>query len=202
MAQLTAKEFEHVVVTLADHLRLDRLHEKLLQANALVSRKRPASVQVLAGQLYQLSAGLRRNHPARHAIEFLWQDMLSERMKEEQGKTLEALTDRVNDCLTEKFAIVPEKQAELIAALGAYYQAMSALTNDEVAYLEVLMRASVDVAQFLRENKEEVLAAGAETATPLETTAVETAAASETGAAEPGEQISEPSATSTDEATS
>ncbi|MBI3250220.1 MAG: hypothetical protein HYZ50_27305 [Deltaproteobacteria bacterium] len=201
MAHLTAKEFEHVVVTLADHLRFDRLHEKLLQANALVSRKRPASVQVLAGQLYQLSAGLRRNHPARHAIEFLWQDMLSERMKEEQGKTLEALTDRVNGCLTEKFAIVPEKQAELIAALGAYYQAMSALTNDEVAYLEVLMRASVDVAQFLRENKEEVLAAGAETATSLGTTTVETAAEPEAGAAEPGEQASEPSVTSTDEAT-
>lgn len=200
MAHLTAKEFEHVVVTLSDHLRLDRLYEKLLQANALVSRKRPGSAQILAGQLYQLSAGLRRNHPARHAIEFLWQDMLAEQVKEEHGKTLEALADRVNGCLTEKFVIIPEKQAELLAALGAYYQAMAALTNDEVAYLEVLMRASVDVAQFLRENKKEVLVAGAETATASEPTIVETAAASETETAESGE-ASTPSATSTDEAT-
>ena len=103
MAQLTVKEFEDVVATLANHLRLDRFHEKLLKANALVSRKRPSSVQALAGQLYQLSAGLRRNHPARYAVELLWQEMLAETVKEEHAKTLETLTDRINICLTNKY---------------------------------------------------------------------------------------------------
>ncbi len=202
MAHLTATEFEKMIVTLSAHLRFERLHEKLLQANALVSRKRPPSAQALAGQLYQLSAGLRRNHPARHALEFLWQDMLAERVKEEHGKMLETLADRVNGCLTEKFVIIPEKRADLLTALGAYYQAMSALTNDEVAYLEVLMRASVDVAQFLREHHSEVVAAAAETAASLGATPTETVAVPETSAAESMEPASAPSATSSDEAAS
>lgn len=168
MAQLTAKEFEDVIVTLADHLRLDRFHEKLLKANALVSRKRPPSAQVLAGQLYQLSAGLRRNHPARYAVELLWQELLAKSVKEEHGKTLEALADRINGCLTDKLEIIPEKSADLMSALGAYHQAVAALTSDEVAYLEVLMRASTDVAQFLRDHKAEVLAEGTTAASPQE----------------------------------
>ena len=159
MAQLTIKEFEDVVVILANHLRLDRFHEKLLKANALVSRKRPSSPQALAGQLYQLSAGLRRNHPARYAIELLWQEMLAETVKEEHGKMLETLTDRINACLTDKLEVVPEKQPELISALGAYHQAVAALTTEEIASLEIIMRASTDVARFLRENKSAVIAA-------------------------------------------
>lgn len=163
MAQLTAKEFEDVISLLANHLRLDRFHEKLLKANALVSRKRPPSAQVLAGQLYQLSAGLRRNHPARYAVELLWQEMLGENIKEEHGKVLEGLADRINECLTEKLEIIPAKSADLITALGSYHQAVATLTNDEVAYLEVLMRASIDVAQFLRNHRADILAASATT---------------------------------------
>ncbi len=164
MAQLTAKEFEDVISLLANHLRLDRFHEKLLKANALVSRKRPPSAQVLAGQLYQLSAGLRRNHPARYAVELLWQEMLGENIKEEHGKMLEGLADRINECLTEKLEIIPTKSADLLTALGSYHQAVATLTNDEVAYLEVLMRASIDVAQFLRNHRGDILAASATTA--------------------------------------
>jgi hypothetical protein len=169
MAQLTVKEFEDVVVTLANHLRLDRFHEKLLKANALVSRKRPPSAQALAGQLYQLSAGLRRNHPARYAVELLWQEMLAENVKEEHGKTFETLANRINACLTDKLEVVPEKHLELTSALGAYHQAVAALTTDEVAYLEVLMRASNDVASFLREHKSEVMAAGTSATPPTQT---------------------------------
>ncbi|MEW6297505.1 MAG: hypothetical protein AB1671_07170 [Thermodesulfobacteriota bacterium] len=161
MAQLTAKEFDDLVTTLANHLRLDRLHERLLKANAIVSRKRPQTPQALASQLYQLSAGLRRAHPARYAIEVLWQEMLSEQIKEEYNKTLETLADRVNACLTERMEVIPEKRQELIAALGAYYQAIAACTRDDVAYLEMLLRASTDVARFLREHRAEIAAAGA-----------------------------------------
>lgn len=164
MAQLTQKEFDDLILRLTDHLTLARFHERLLKANALVSRKRPPNAQALAAQLYQLSAGLRREHPARYAIEVLWQDMLSAQVTEEHGNTLEVLTERVNACLTDRLEVIPEKGADLLAALGAYHQAVAALTNDDVAYLEMLMRATVDVAQFLREHKDEIVAAKSEPA--------------------------------------
>jgi len=159
VAQLTTPEFDTLITLLAEHLSLDRFHERLLKANALVSRKRPPTVQALAAQLYQLSAGLRRAHPARYAVEVLWQEMLSTRVTEEHSKTLETLAERVNACLTERLEVLPEKSAELLAALGAYYQAVAALTSDEVAYVEVLLRASTDVARFFREHQEEITGA-------------------------------------------
>ena len=159
MAQLTTPEFDTLITLLAEHLSLDRLHERLLKANALVSRKRPPTAQALAAQLYQLSAGLRRAHPARYAVEVLWQEMLSTRVTEEHSKTLETLAERVNACLTDRLEVLPAKSAELLAALGAYYQAVAALTSDEVAYVEVLLRASTDVARFFREHKEELTGA-------------------------------------------
>ena len=159
MAQLTTPEFDTLITLLAEHLSLDRLHERLLKANALVSRKRPPTAQALAAQLYQLSAGLRRAHPARYAVEVLWQEMLSTRVTEAHSKTLETLAERVNACLTERLEVIPAKNAELLAALGAYYQAVAALTSDEVAYVEVLLRASTDVARFFREHQEEITGA-------------------------------------------
>jgi hypothetical protein len=160
MAQLTQKEFDDLVARLVDHLSLARLHERLLKANALVSRKRPANAQALAAQLYQLSAGLRRDHPSRYAVEVLWQDMLANRVTEEHGKTLETLAERVNTCLTERLEVIPDKSADLLTALGAYHQAVASLTDEEVAYLEMLLRATASVAQFLRERRSEIVAAG------------------------------------------
>jgi len=157
MAQLTIKEFDDLIAKLVDHFTLARFHERLLKANALVSRKRPPTAQALAGQLYQLSAGLRRDHPARYTVEILWQDMLSTRVSEEHGKTLETLAERINGCLTERLEVIPEKEAELLAALGAYHQAVAALTDDQVAYLEMLLRTSASVAQFLREHRGEIV---------------------------------------------
>jgi hypothetical protein len=190
MAQLTAKEFEDVIALLANHMRLDRFHEKLLKANALVSRKRPPSAQALAGQLYQLSAGLRRNHPARYAVELLWQEMLGETIKEEHSKMLESLADRVNACLTEKLEVIPDKSTELLSTLGSYHQAVAALTNDEIAYLEILMRGSTDVAQFLREHKVDLMAAG--TTAP----AAEVPPSSATPSVENNEDTTDPAAES------
>jgi hypothetical protein len=156
MAQLNNQEFTDLIVLLAEHLRFERLHEHLLKANALVSRKRPPTVQALAGQLYQLSAGLRRPHPARYAIEILWQEMVSELVNDEQASTLQTLADRINACLTERLEIIPEKGPELIAALGAYHQALAALTTEQIASLELLLRASKDVAQFFRAHNSEI----------------------------------------------
>jgi Ser/Thr protein kinase RdoA (MazF antagonist) len=83
--------------------------------------------------------------------------MLSGRVTDEQSKTLETLAERINGCLTERLDVIPEKGAELLAALGAYHQAVAALTDDEVAYLEMLLRTSTGVAQFLREHRNEII---------------------------------------------
>jgi hypothetical protein len=166
MAQLTVNEFNELVSKLADHLGLNQFYEKLIKANAVVSRKRPANVQALATQLYQLSAGLRREHPARYAVEVLWQDMLSKSVGEEQSKTIEGLIEKVNSCLTDRFEIIPEKTNELVVALGDYHRGLATLTNDEIAYTEMLLRATGDVARFLRERKVEIVEAGAKRANP------------------------------------
>ncbi len=164
MAQLTAQEFTDLIITLVEHLGMAQFHTKLLRANALVSRKRPANAQALAHQLYQLSAGLRRDHAARYAVEVVWQEMVSSHIDEEHAKTVEALAERVNACLTERLEVVPDKKTQLLSALGAYHQAGAALTTHETAHLEMLMRATTSVAEFLREHKSEL--AALEPATP------------------------------------
>ncbi|MGE0826346.1 MAG: hypothetical protein AB7G75_08235 [Candidatus Binatia bacterium] len=160
MAQLTPTEFDDLIVKLVDYLGLDQFHAKLLKANALVSRKRPANARMLSTQLYQLSAGLRREHPARYAVEVLWQDMLSKSVDEEQNKTVEALIEKVNTSLTPKFEIIPEKTDDLLTALGDYHYTLAQLTNSDVAYMEMLLRATSDVARFLRERRTDIINIG------------------------------------------
>ena len=151
MAQLTTKEFDNLIATLASHFGFGKFHDRLIQTRALVSRKRPASVQTLANQLYQLTAGLRREHPARYAVEILWQESLGNRVNEEKNKELGAIAGRINACLTEQREVMAEKQAELLAALHEYYQTQRAAVGDQAAYLEMLMRAVPVVGQILRE---------------------------------------------------
>src|SRR5215211_7562247 len=160
MAQLTTQEFENMIAAIVERVGFNRFYENLIKANAVVSRKRPANAKALATQLYQLSAGLRREHPARYAVEVVWQDLLSKSVNEEQTKTIEQLIEQVNACLSEKFEILPEKTADLVTALGAYHQGLATLTTEEIAYTEMLLRATPDVARFLRERKADVLAAG------------------------------------------
>ena len=159
MAHVTSHEFDTLIQLLTEQYSLNVFHARLLKANALVSHKRPARWQPLANQLYQLSAGLRRDHPARYALELLWQEMISSIIEEDQQETFDALAERINECLTEKFAVIPDKHTELISALGAYHHALTGISSADVAYIEILLRASKDVAQFLREHKAEVLAA-------------------------------------------
>ena len=174
MAQLSAQEFTGLITSLVEHMGLAQFHARLMKANALVSRKRPAKVSALATQLYQLSAGLRREHAARYAVELLWQEMLSSKMDEEHSKTIEALAERVNACLSERLEVVPDKRSDLLSALGVYYQALAALSTDETAYLEMLLRASTSVAQFLRQHKAELSAVAAPVEEPTAAAGEET----------------------------
>ena len=96
MAQLTVKEFDDLIGKLVAHLGLNQFYEKLLKAMPRCRVSARANVQALAMQLYQLSAGLRREHPARYAVEVLWQDMLSKSVNEEQSKSIEGLIEKVN----------------------------------------------------------------------------------------------------------
>ena len=163
MAQLTTQEFENMIATVVERVGFNRFYENLIKANALVSRKRPANAKALASQLYQLSAGLRREHPARYAVEVVWQDMLSKSVNEEQTKIIEQLIEQVNTCLSEKLEVLPEKTSDLVTALGAYHRGLATLTTEEIAYTEMLLRATTEVARFLRERKADVLAAGVAT---------------------------------------
>ena len=159
MAHVTSHEFDTIIRLLTEQYSLNVFHARLLKANALVSHKRPARWQPLANQLYQLSAGLRREHPARYAIELLWQELVSGTTEGVEQETFDALAEGINACLTEKFEVIPDRQTDLIAALGAYHHALAGVASADVAYIEILLRASKDVAQFLREHKAEVLAA-------------------------------------------
>ena len=159
MAHVISREFDTLIQLLTEQYGLNALHARLLKANALVSHKRPPRWQPLANQLYQLSAGLRREHPARYAIEMLWQELISEATEGVEQETFDTLAERINACLTEKFEVIPDRQTDLIAALGAYHHTLASVSSADIAYIEILLRASKDVAQFLREHKEEVLAA-------------------------------------------
>ncbi len=159
MAHVTSHEFDTIIRLLTEQYSLNVFHARLLKANALVSHKRPARWQPLANQLYQLSAGLRRDHPARYAIELLWQELVSGTTEGVEQETFDALAEGINACLTEKFEVIPDRQTDLIAALGAYHHTLAGVASADVAYIEILLRASNDVAQFLREHKAEVLAA-------------------------------------------
>jgi len=86
--------------------------------------------------------------------------MLSKSINEEQTKTIEQLIEQVNACLSEKLEVLPEKTSDLVIALGAYHRGLATLTTDEIAYTEMLLRATTEVARFLRERKADVLAAG------------------------------------------
>ncbi len=162
MAHVTSREFDTLIQLLTEQYGLSALHTRLLKANALVSHKRPPRWQPLANQLYQLSAGLRREHPARYAIEMLWQELISGTTEGVEQETFDALAERINECLTEKFEVIPDRQTDLIAALGAYHHTLASVSSADVAYIEILLRASKDVAQFLREHNEEVRAVAAE----------------------------------------
>ena len=162
MAHVTSAEFDTIIRLLSDHYGLPVLHQQILKANALVSRKRPPRWQPLANQLYQLSAGLRREHPAQYAVEVLWQELVSETVGDDRQETLNRLAEGINACLTETLDVVPEKHADLVAALGAYHRALAEAANAEVAYTEIVLRASTGVAEFLRTHKDDVTSAANE----------------------------------------
>jgi hypothetical protein len=150
MAQLTQKEFRHAVALLAEEIGLQRLRDRFVKLNALVTRRKVASPENLADQLYMLSSGLRRQVAATYAFHAVWGEHLQTKLGEDGEKNLEKLAEGVNACLGEEEQIQPDKAAELDAALAEYAHALSTVVGSELARIDMLMKAVPAIAEKLR----------------------------------------------------
>ena len=161
MAILTQEEFAQAIGCLADDLGAQRLRDKLVRLNALVTRRRVGSVQALASQLYTLTGGLRRQVPASIALQSLWAEQTNQRLGEEGEKSLEELAEKINACLGERDSIDAEKEVELDDLLNQYESRLAEKIGPERARLDMLLKAVPAVAAKLRAKP---LAAAAATA--------------------------------------
>jgi hypothetical protein len=150
MAYLTQEEFTRAMSLLADDLGLQRLRDRFVRFNALVTRRRAASAQQLADQLYMLSGALRRQVPATIAFHTIWTQQVNEKLGEEGEKDLEAIADKVNGCLGDDEKIVAGKEDELEAALVEYMQRLAGAIGNERARIDMLLKAVPDVCLKLR----------------------------------------------------
>lgn len=150
MAHLTQKEFQHAVGLLAGELGLQRLRDKLVRINALVTRRGVSSPEVLAEQLYMLTSGLRRQVPATIGFYAVWNETLHSKLGEEGEEKLEKLAEKVNACLDEQEGILADKANEIDAALAEYEQALSQAAGPQLARMDMLLKAVPAVAEKLR----------------------------------------------------
>jgi hypothetical protein len=150
MAALTQKEFHRAITLLADEMGLQRLRDRFVRLNALVTRRKVASPDSLADQLYMLSSGLRRQVAATYAFHAVWGESVNAKLGEDGEKDLEKMAETVNACLGEKEEILPEKAAELDAALAEYERALSAVIGAEKARMDMLLKAVPAIADKLR----------------------------------------------------
>jgi hypothetical protein len=150
MAQLTQAEFQQAMGMLANEMGLQRLRDRFVRYNALVTRRKVASAQALADQIYLLSAGLRRQVAATYAFQAIWGEHLSGKLGEDREKDLEKIAETVNTCLAPDETILPEKAADLDAALAEYERALSAAAGQELARMDMLLKAVPAIAEKLR----------------------------------------------------
>lgn len=150
MATLTATEFTQAVTVLADQLGLQRLRDRLVRLNGLVTRRNVPSAAVLADQLYMLTGGLRRQVAATFAFQAIWSETLNPKLGEDGEKKFEQLAEAINACLDDHEHIIPDKAAELDAALSAYQTALAEAVGPEAARLDMLLKAVPEIATKLR----------------------------------------------------
>lgn len=150
MAHLTQNEFQRAIEILADELGVQRLRDKFFRLNGLVTRRKVASPESLANQLYQLSSGLRRQVPSALAFQAIWAESIHDKVGEEGEETLEKLGDKVNECLGDDDEIKPDKEADLDAALKEYETTLATTVGPEKARIDMLMKAVSAVAERLR----------------------------------------------------
>jgi hypothetical protein len=150
MAHLTQSEFQRAIEILTDEMGLQRLRDKFFRLNGLVTRRKVASAESLANQLYQLSSGLRRQVPAALAFQAIWAESIHDKIGEEGEENLEKLGDKVNECLGDDDEIKADKSGDLESALKEYETTLAATIGSEKARIDMLMKAVPAVAERLR----------------------------------------------------
>jgi len=150
MALLTQREFQRAIAVLAEQKGLQRLRDRFVQLNALVTRRKVASPESLADQLYMLSSGLRRQVPATYAFHAVWTEEMNTKLGEDGEKKLEAVAQQVNACLSDADEILPDKVSDLDTALAEYQGILSAVAGPEMARLDMLLKAVPVVAEKIR----------------------------------------------------
>lgn len=150
MANLKVEEFNKIIEFLAEDHGLQRLRDKLVRLNALVTRRKAASASSLAGQLYTLTGGLRREVPATVAIHSLWAEQVNQGLGEEGGKELEKIAEEINACLGERDRILDDKSEEIVGHIQRYEQRLAAAIGAERARIDMILKAVPDVAERLR----------------------------------------------------
>jgi len=162
MAHLTQNEFQRAIQILTDEMGLQRLRDKFFRLNGLVTRRKVASAESLAAQLYQLSSGLRRQVPSALAFQAIWAESIHDKLGEDGEENLEKLGDKVNECLGDDDQVKSDKEADLESALKEYETTLASTIGSEKARLDMLMKAVPVVAERLRGADETAGAADAE----------------------------------------
>lgn len=151
MAFLTLKEFERSIQLLADEQGLDRLRDKFFKLRGLVTRRGFKSADNLAAQIYQLSGGLRREVPSNYAFQAIWSEHIGTKVGEGAEERFEKLAEAVNVCLAGDESILADKRDELAAALHAYEAALTETIGQEMARLDMILKAVPEIAELLRQ---------------------------------------------------
>jgi len=150
MATLTQDEFVQLVRVLSADLGVQRLRDKMVAMRGLITRRGAGTADALAGQLYQLTGGLRRQVPATIALHGLWAERIQHGIGEEGEKALETVAEQINACLGDHDSVLAEKEGELDGLLQQYREQLAAAVGAERAYLDMLIKAVPAVASKLR----------------------------------------------------
>jgi len=150
MAQITQDEFRRAVTAIVEHFGVPRTRDKLGTMGAFKSRRGLNSTDALTERLFRLSGGLRMQSGATYGFMMLWGELLHDKLGDEGEKRVEELADKVNACLDGSEHLVPGKEAELDEALAAYRAVLAESVGDDLAGIDMILKAVPDVAERLR----------------------------------------------------
>jgi hypothetical protein len=173
MAALSQQEFHRAVDRLSGQLGFDRLKDRLARVGAFTSKRGLGSVTALADRLYMLTGGLRREGVASMGFHSMWSDVFTARVDKADETAIGEVTDRINACLEPDQSIHPEKLAVLDSELATYHRLLAAAVGEDVARLDMLMKAVPAIAERIRSWPGDAPPAAA--APPAEETAPESA---------------------------
>jgi len=150
MAALSPAELERAINLLSAEMGFDRLKERLVRVGAFSSKRNLGTVKALADRLYMLTGGLRRESAASYGFHSVWGEVFVSRTKEEDEKALSDAAERINACLDATQRAQPEKAATLDDELITYHGILSKAVGDDVARLDMLIKAVPAVAERIR----------------------------------------------------